>query len=102
MLNVDLTGLLLTSTIATAVIGLSLQEILGNLFTGVILQIEAPFSVDDWVEVAGEEGKVVKQSWRTVAILTRMNNYVIFTNSHMANERIVNFSRPTRESNPGF
>ncbi len=93
--DVELTGILVTSTVATAIIGLSLQEVLGNLFAGIILQIESPFFTGDWVEVAGQEGKVVGQNWRTLALITRMNHHVIFTNSHVATERIVNYSRPT-------
>jgi len=93
--EVELTGLLVTSTVATAIVGLSLQEILGNLFAGVILQIESPFAVDDWIKVAGQEGKVVHQNWRTLSMLTRMNHHVVFPNNRIAKEQIVNYSRPT-------
>ncbi|MGB0387118.1 MAG: cyclic nucleotide-binding domain-containing protein [Ardenticatenaceae bacterium] len=95
--QVELTGLLVTSTLATAIIGLSLQEILGNLFAGVILQIESPFAADDWVEVAGQEGRVIHQNWRTLSILTRMNHHVIFPNNSIAKQKIVNYSRPTAQ-----
>lgn len=93
--EVELTGLLVTSTVATAIVGLSLQEILGNLFAGVILQIESPFAVDDWINVAGQEGRVVHQNWRTLSMLTRMNHHVVFPNNRIAKEQIVNYSRPT-------
>ena len=93
--QVELTGLLVTSTVATAIVGLSLQEILGNLFAGVILQIESPFAVDDWINVAGQEGRVVHQNWRTLSILTRMNHHVVFPNNSIAKEQIMNYSRPT-------
>lgn len=93
--GVELTGLLVTSTVASAIIGLALQDTLGNLISGISLQIEAPFSVDDWVEIEGVEGKVVRQNWRTLTLLTREDHRVVLTNSGVAKSKIINYSRPT-------
>ena len=93
--DADLTGLFVGSTVASAVIGLSLQNILGNLFAGITLQIESPFTIGDWVEVAGHEAMVVRQNWRTLAVLTRNNHNILITNADVAQDKIVNFSRPT-------
>ena len=93
--DVELTGVLVTSTIVSAVIGLSLQEILGSIFAGLILQIESPFRINDWVQVAGEEGQIVGQNWRTLSILTLDNHYVILPNNKITQEQIINYSRPT-------
>ncbi len=54
--GVELTGLLVTSTVASAIIGLALQDTLGNFISGISLQVEAPFAADDWVEIDGIEG----------------------------------------------
>ncbi len=94
LFGIELTGLLVGSTVLSAVIGLSLQEILSDLFVGVVLQMETPFVIGDWVELAGEKGCVVAQSWRTTSIMTHSKNFVIFTNSNVASERIINYSRP--------
>ncbi|MDM8528809.1 mechanosensitive ion channel family protein [Anaerolineales bacterium HSG24] len=92
--DIPLSGLLFTSTIVSAVIGLSLQSILGNFFEGIVLQIESPYGIGDWVEVAGQEGQVVSQNWRTMAVLTRENHHILLTNSDVAQEKMINFSRP--------
>ena len=92
----ELSGILVTSTIASAIIGLALQDTLGNLVSGISLQIEAPFSIDDWVEIGGHEGQLVSQNWRTLTLLTRENHRVSLTNRFVANDKIVNYSRPTR------
>lgn len=93
--GVELTGLLVTSTVASAIIGLALQDTLGNLISGISLQIEAPFSVDDWVEIDGIEGIIVRQNWRTLTLLTREDHRVMLTNSTVAQSKIINYSRPT-------
>ncbi len=53
--NVQLTAFLVTSTVLSAVIGLSLQDILGNVFAGLSLQLERPYEMEDWVEIDGIE-----------------------------------------------
>lgn len=95
--DVELTSLLVSSTVVTAVIGLSLQQVLTSLFVGIILQLEAPFVVGDWVDVHGHEGQIEYMSWRTLGLRTRLNNLVIFANSDIAVERIINYSKPTIE-----
>jgi small-conductance mechanosensitive channel/CRP-like cAMP-binding protein len=93
--GVELTGLLVTSTIASAIIGLALQDTLGNLISGISLQIEAPFAANDWVEIEGVEGQIVRQNWRTLTLLTREDHRVMLTNSGVAQSKIINYSRPT-------
>ena len=51
--GVNLGTLMGTGAIAAAVVGLSMQETLGNLFAGISLSLSPPFRVDDWVEVTG-------------------------------------------------
>ena len=69
VLGIELTGLIVTSTIVSAIIALSFQEILSGLFAGLVMQVESPFTIGDWVEVAGQEGTIEQLNWRTVAIL---------------------------------
>jgi len=97
-----LTGLLVTSTVVSAVIGLALQDTLSNLFSGISLQLESPFNVEDWVNLGGFEGKVVSQNWRTLTLLTREHHRVSLTNKFVAEDKIVNYSRPTRRQIHNF
>ncbi len=93
--GVDLSALLVTSTVVSAVIGLSLQDLLGNVFAGLALQLERPFTVGDWVHVSGQEGQVVQMNWRTLTLRTRDNHNVFLPNASAAKQDIVNYSRPT-------
>jgi small-conductance mechanosensitive channel len=93
--KLDLTTILVSSAVFSAVIGLALQDILGNVISGVALHIERPFQVGDWVEVADQKGEVVEMSWRATRIRTLENNYVVIPNSNIAKERIINYKAPS-------
>jgi small-conductance mechanosensitive channel len=93
--TVDLSGFLVTSTVVSAVIGLALQDTLGNVITGLALQIEHPFTVGDWVKVNDQEGQVTQMSWRSVTLRTRDNHNVFIPNGNVAKQLIINYSRPT-------
>ncbi|HZD05625.1 MAG TPA: mechanosensitive ion channel domain-containing protein, partial [Longimicrobiales bacterium] len=56
--TLDITGLFTTSALFTVVIGLALQDTLGNLFSGLALQTERSFRVGDWVRFGAHEGVV--------------------------------------------
>src|SRR5437762_3924906 len=57
-LNMDVTPLLATSALITAVVGLALQETLGNIFSGLSLQLQKPFEPGDWVRFGEHLGRV--------------------------------------------
>lgn len=91
----DLSAVLVTSTVLSAVIGLAVQDTLGNVASGLALQAEQPFRVGDWVLVSGQEGQVAQMNWRTITLRSGDNHYVLLPNSQVARDTIVNYSRPT-------
>jgi small-conductance mechanosensitive channel/CRP-like cAMP-binding protein len=96
--GVEPSSLLATSALLTAVIGLSLQETLGNLFAGLSLQAQPPFSVGDWLQYAeGPEGigRVIEINWRATHLVTLSEIEVIVPNGVIAKAALRNFSRPT-------
>lgn len=90
----DLAPLLATSAITSLVLGLALQPILTNFFAGVVLALERPFRIHDWIQVGEHEGQVTDITWRTTYIRTRQNDTVIFPNSSVAQETLTNFLYP--------
>lgn len=94
--GVKLTAFLVTSTVLSAVIGLSLQDILGNLFAGLALQMERPYKVGEWIGVGGEEGRIVQMNWRTLTIRTRSGDHVTIPNATISKEIVTNFMKPDR------
>jgi small-conductance mechanosensitive channel len=94
--GIDVLPLLATSTVLTVVLGLALQDTLGNLFTGLALHSERPFGVGDWILVDGIEGEVVYLGWRSTRLLTFSGDIVSLPNSMIAKARIHNFYAPVR------
>lgn len=98
-MGVELGSLLTTSAILTAVIGLSLQESLGNLVAGLAVRAEHPFEIGDWIEI-GEGGstlgRVVEINWRATKIRTNDVIDIVVPNGLIAKSTISNYSRPSR------
>ncbi len=93
--NVNLTALVVTSTVVSAVIGLSLQDTLGNIIAGLALQMDRPFTIGDWATINGNEGEIMRMNWRTITLRTLDNNHVVVSNANTARHDIINYSRPT-------
>lgn len=91
-------GSLLTgSALVTAVIGLSLQETLGNLFAGLAIQAQQPFAVGDWIQFDAEPtntAKVAEINWRATRLVTIDNVEITVPNGALARASIRNYSRP--------
>ncbi len=79
--NANLAGILTTSAVLTAVIGLAMQTTLSNLIAGVALQLEHPFGIGDWICVGEHEGKVIGISWKSTRLLNRERQMVYLPNS---------------------
>ncbi len=88
--------ILATTAVGAVVLGFALQDTLGNLFAGLAIQIEKPFRVGHWVNLAGKDGLVSEITWRATKIRTRAGNFVVVPNSTLSRETITNYSEPSR------
>lgn len=85
----------LTAAAGAVVLGLALQDTLGNAIAGLALQADKPYKVGDWIQVGDHEGRVTQISWRSTEFRTRENTLVALPNSSIAAGAVVNFSEPT-------
>jgi small-conductance mechanosensitive channel len=92
--KLDVTALVATSAVTSLVLGLALQPILGNFFAGLVISIEKPFRINDWIKVGEQEGRVAAITWRTTHLRTRDNDNLVIPNSKMADERVLNYYYP--------
>ena len=83
------------TAVGAVVIGFALQDTLGNLFAGLAIQIEKPFRVGHWVQLAGKDGIVSEITWRATKIRTKSGNLVIVPNSMLSKDMITNYSEPS-------
>jgi len=87
--GLDLAGLLTTSAVLTAVLGLALQEPLKDFFGGIEIQIDPPFRRGDWIEVGDIPGGVV-DGMNLMDTRLRMadNSLLSFPNGKITDERV--------------
>lgn len=93
--NTDLTGWITALGVGSLVLGLALQETLGNLFSGVALLFERPVSPGDWLRIGELQGEIVEINWRAIRIRTRSRDLVVVPNSVLGREVFHNYSLPT-------
>lgn len=92
----ELSALLTTSALLTAVVGLSLQDTLGNLFAGLSIQAQNPFEVGDWIQYETDVvGRVVEINWRATRVITLDQVEIVIPNGPLAKAPIRNFTKPT-------
>ncbi|HEY9071833.1 MAG TPA: mechanosensitive ion channel family protein [Candidatus Ozemobacteraceae bacterium] len=89
--RIDITPLLTTSAVFTMVIGLALQDVLGNLFSGLSVHFSPPFRIGDWIKVAGYVGKVVESNWRATTLRTTTRDLIVLPNNDIAKKEIMNY-----------
>lgn len=93
-------GLPLGSIVAGAgllglTISLAAQDTASNLFSGLVILLDRPFALGDWITVGDVEGEVVDINFRSTKIRAIDNTLYILTNSHVSNATINNGSQRT-------
>ena len=81
--------------LGSIVIGLALQEPLGNIVSGLMLLSERPLSVGDWIQVGDVRGRVIEINWRAVHIETPTRELQVIPNVELYKGTFANLSRPT-------
>src|SRR5690625_1881773 len=72
---------------------LAAQDALSNLFGGIVIITEKPFTIDDWIETPSVEGVVEDISFRSTRVRTFAQALVTVPNATLANEPITNWSK---------
>jgi small-conductance mechanosensitive channel/CRP-like cAMP-binding protein len=85
----DVKSLLPTGAVLTAVVGLALQQTLGNLVGGMSIQLDKSVRVGDWISVDGLYGRVAAIKWRYTAIETNDWETVIVPNSSLLTSKLI-------------
>jgi len=87
--GVNLASLVTTSAVITGVIAFAMQDTLGNILGGIVLQLDGSMRVGDWVDIDGVRGRVSDVRWRFTAIETRNRETVYMPNSLLMKNRFM-------------
>ena len=93
LLKVDLTGLIAGLGIGGLIVTLAAQDTAKNLFGGVVIFIDKPFAVGDWVQMDNYEGTIEDITFRTTRIRTFENSLLNVPNSIISNASVINWSK---------
>ena len=86
-------GLFTALGIGSIVIGLTLQNSVGQIISGLLMLFEQPFRIGDWIETDKGTGRVVEVNWRAVHLATS-KGIEVMPNSVLAGAAFTNLSRP--------
>jgi len=89
----NVSGLIATSAVLTAVIGLALRDTLGNVIGGLSLQTDRSIHLGDWIRLGEVEGRVVDIRWRYTAVETRNGETLIVPNGVLTTEKVMVLGR---------
>lgn len=92
-LGVNLNGLVAGLGIGGVILTLAAQDTAKNVFAGLVVFLDKPFVVGDWIQVAEFEGTVEDITFRSTRVRTFENSLVNIPNSMIANASIVNWSK---------
>lgn len=98
-LGFNLNGLVAGLGIGSVVITLAAQDTAKNLFGGLVIFLDKPFTVGDWIQVDKFEGTVEDITFRSTRVRTFENSVVNIPNATIANDSIINWSRMEKRRN---
>lgn len=98
-LGFNLNGLVAGLGIGSVVITLAAQDTTKNLFGGLVIFLDKPFVVGDWIQVDKFEGTVEDVTFRSTRVRTFENSVVNIPNAVIANDSIINWSRMEKRRN---
>lgn len=92
-LGFELLGLLASLAVFSLIIGLAMQQTLGNIVNSFMLALDQPFEVGDRIEVDGHLGSVVSVGILSTKVLTIGENLVVIPNNNLVNSTVINHAR---------
>lgn len=92
-LGVNVAAALAGLGVAGIAVGFAAQDTLSNIISGIMIFLDRPFLVDDWVTTGDQYGQVANITLRTTRIRTNQNTYVVIPNRMIIDQVLINHSK---------
>ncbi len=89
-------GLLAGAGIVGIVLGLALQDTLGNIFSGFAIYFGGQFKTGDWLLVDGHHAEIVEINWRSTRLRTTDDVCLDIPNSSITKQTVINYNFPNK------
>ncbi len=89
-------GLVAGSGIVAVILGFAMQDLLGNIISGIALHIGQPFKPGDWLMFENHHAEVIEVNWRSTRLRTNDDVCLDIPNNQIVRHTILNLSYPTR------
>ncbi|MFW5786607.1 MAG: mechanosensitive ion channel family protein [bacterium] len=90
-------GFLVSTGVIVGVVGLALQNVLGDLFSGITIALEQPYGVGDWISLPDDvRGEVIDITWQATYLRSFNNGKIAVPNSYATRNVVHNLSRPEK------
>lgn len=87
--GLDLGSLVASTAVITAVLAFAMQDTLGNILSGLALQLDHSVNIGDWIDIEGVSGEVVQVQWRHTAVRTLFGEMILIPNSQLMKARVM-------------
>lgn len=95
LLEVNLTALIAGLSIGGLALALAAQDTVKNLISTLLIIVDHPYKLGDYIKAAGVEGTVVEIGFRSTRMMTTDSSIITIPNSNMINDQIVNLGART-------
>lgn len=95
IIGLDLSSLVASTAVVTAVLAFAMQDTLGNILAGLALQLDHSIHIGDWVELEDISGQVTQVQWRHTAVRTLFGEMILIPNSQLMKARVTMTGGPT-------
>jgi MscS family membrane protein len=89
----DINGFIAGLGLGGLAFALAAKDLLANIFSGMVIIADRPFSIGDWIKTSDLEGTIADINFRSTKIRTFEHALVTVPNSNLINAPIINFTK---------
>src|SRR6185295_5944218 len=89
-LGIPIVAMLTGVSIIGLAVGFAAQETLANFIAGIVIFLDKPFKVGDWIQIDGTYGQVRRVSFRSTRLLDMDGEVIVMPNTYMLSHKVVN------------